>query len=135
MEKQGRAELRLLLVEDLHSARLLLHDLIRVLGGFSVVHETSTEAEAKLWLDENPAAWDVAVVDLVLASGSGMAVVAHAKRAHPAGFIAVFSGYASEGVRSHCLRLGADQVFDKAQTEAFVRWLSSLQDDQTTAAP
>jgi DNA-binding NarL/FixJ family response regulator len=132
MEKQGRGELRLLLVEDLHSVRLLLRDLVRVIGGFEVVYETATEAEAKLWIDENAAAWDVAVVDLVLASGSGMTVVAHAKRVHPGAKIAVFSGYASEGIRSHCLRLGADQVFDKVQTEAFVRWLSSLR-DQTAA--
>jgi two-component system, OmpR family, response regulator len=130
MEKQDRRGLRMVVVEDLQNVRVLLHDLVGILGGLTIVHETSTEAEAKLWMEENAPDWDVAIIDLVLESGSGMGVVAHARKVHAAAKIAVFSGYASAGVRGHCFRVGADQVFDKAETEAFVRWLHSLRHDQ-----
>ena len=42
-----------------------------LIGGIRVVAVSTTEAEARLWLDENHGEWDVAVLDLVLdADGS-----------------------------------------------------------------
>jgi hypothetical protein len=38
----------------------------------------------------------------------------------------VFSGYASPVLRQHCTRLGADAMFHKDETEAFVRWIRAL---------
>lgn len=85
----------------------------------------TTEAEAKLWLDDHPEAWDLAIVDLVLAQGSGMGVVTQARRtASPGAKIVVFSGYASPGIRAHCLALGADAVFEKSETGQFISWLT-----------
>lgn len=103
----------------------LLADLFATIGGFEIVDVSTTEAEAKLWLDEHRGAWELAVVDLVLAQGSGMAVVAHARRTAPPGArVVVFSGYASPGIRAHCKALGADAVFEKSETGEFIRWLS-----------
>jgi hypothetical protein len=45
---------------------------------------------------------------------------------HAAGTIVVFSGYASPGVSSHCLALGATVVVDKAQPDALIRCLTDL---------
>lgn len=116
-------EVRIFLVEDLPGMRSLLEGLFATLGGLRVVGVAGTEAEAKLWLDDHVAGWDVAVVDLVLDQGSGLGLVAHCKNTTPAGKVAVFSSYASPGVVKRCLELGADAVFEKADTEGFIAWI------------
>ena len=116
---------RVFLVEDLRSMHTLLGDLFATIGGLEIAAVSGTEAEAKLWLDEHPASWDLAIIDLVLAQGSGMGVVSHARRtAGTHGKVVVFSGYASPGIRSHCMALGADAVFEKSETGEFISWLS-----------
>nr|WP_227494509.1 response regulator [Ramlibacter pallidus] len=115
--------MRVFLLEDLRGMRLLLDDLFASMGQYRVVSALSTEAEAKLWLEEHPGGWDVAIVDLVLDEGTGMNVLRALKAAPDAGAVAVFSGYATGGVRQHCMNLGADAVFDKTQTSDFIAWL------------
>lgn len=119
-------ELRVFLVEDLQRMRGLLTDLFSSMGGLEVVGSASTEAEAKLWLDDHPAGWDVAVIDLVLDQGSGMEVIRRCKAEAGAGRVVVFSSYATPGVRQHCLDLGADAVFDKSETTGFITWFNDL---------
>lgn len=119
-------ELRVFLVEDLQRMRSLLSDLFASMGGFRVVATASTEAEAKLWLDDHPGDWDLAVIDLVLDQGAGMNVIRTCKEQPNGGSIVVFSSYASPGVRKHCTDLGADAVFDKSETEAFIAWCDNL---------
>jgi DNA-binding NarL/FixJ family response regulator len=116
-------ELRVLIVEDLQTTRGLLADLLQLIGNIQVVATVGTEAEAKLWLEDHPDAWDLAIVDLVLEQGSGISVLRRAKEAWPQGKVVVFSGYATPGVRQHCLDLGADAVFEKTQTSEFIEWL------------
>lgn len=115
-------EVRVFLVEDLQRMRGLLTDLFTSIGGFRVVATASTEAEAKLWLDDHPGQWDLAIVDLVLDQGAGMNVIGRCRREPHGGRVVVFSSYASPGVRQHCLELGADAVFDKSETEGFIAW-------------
>ncbi|GAB3764203.1 hypothetical protein GCM10028796_18690 [Ramlibacter monticola] len=117
-------EVRLFLVEDRLSMQKLLEDVFVALGGFELVGEADTEAEAKLWLLEHPNQWDIAIVDLVLEQGSGMGVVRRARELHLQGKVVVFSAYASPAVARHCLGLGADVVFNKSETGEFLRWLS-----------
>jgi DNA-binding NarL/FixJ family response regulator len=119
-------ELKVFLVEDLQRMRGLLADLFSTIGGLQVVGAASTEAEAKLWLDEHRNEWDVAVIDLVLDQGSGMEVIRRARSEPTAGKVVVFSSYASPGVRQHCLDLGADAVFDKSETGPFIAWFNDL---------
>lgn len=119
-------ELRVFLVEDLQRMRGLLADLFLSLGGLEVVGASSTEAEAKLWLEEHQGEWDVAVVDLVLDQGAGMEVIRRCKADPGGGKIVVFSSYATPGVRKHCLELGADAVYDKSETAGFISWFNDL---------
>lgn len=121
-------ELRVFLVEDLQRMRGLLADLFSSLGGFRIVGATSTEAEAKLWLDDHPGDWDVIVIDLVLDQGSGMEVIRRCAAEPAGGKVVVFSSYATPGVRQHCLDLGAHAVFDKSETGPFIAWLGDLMD-------
>ena len=119
-------DLRVFLVEDLQRMRGLLNDLFASMGGFTVVATASTEAEAKLWLDDHPGGWDLAIVDLVLEQGAGMNVIRACKADKSGGSIVVFSSYASPGVRAHCLELGADAVFEKSDTERFIAWVDEF---------
>ena len=125
-------ELRVFLVEDLPRMRSLLEDLFSSMGGLTIVGHASTEAEAKLWLEEHPGAWDLAVVDLVLDQGAGMEVIRRCRDNPTCGKIVVFSSYASPGVRRHCLELGADAVFDKGETSAFISWVHDIADRENS---
>jgi len=118
--------LRVFVVEDLRTTRELMAELFTVIGRVAVVGSATSEGEAKMWLDEHPLAWDVAVVDLILEAGSGMGVIPYCKQFHPAGKVVVFSGYASPVLRQHCARLGADAMFHKDESEAFVGWFGEL---------
>lgn len=121
--------LRVFLVEDMQNMRTLLVELLGATGGFEIVHVASTEAEARLWLEDNPGGCDLAIVDLVLDQGSGIGVIRPARQTSPQARIAVFSSYATAGVEEHCRRLGADVVFDKADSAAFITWLQGLRRD------
>lgn len=119
-------DVRVFLVEDVGRMRDALADLIGGLEGLRVVGMASTEGEASLWLDEHPAGWDLAVVDLMLDQGSGMGVLARCNAQPDKGKIVVFSGYASPAIRDHCLKLGADAVFDKAATGDLLEFCREL---------
>ena len=113
--------------EDLHGMRMLLDDLFASMGQFRVVAAKRTEAEAYLWLEENPGGWDVAIVDLVLEQGSGLGVIRPARDASAQARIVVLSSYATPGIEEHCRRLGADAVFDKSnEIDALVDYCLAL---------
>lgn len=118
--------LRVFLVDDLISMHSLMRDLFAAVGGVQLVATASSEGEAKLWLEDHPGEWDVAVLDLVLQQGSGMGVVRPCREHHPPGQVAIFSSYVTPVIREHCLALGADAVFGKDETPQFITWLHGL---------
>lgn len=109
-----------------------LADLLGTLESFRVVGTASTEAEANLWLDDHPDGWDLAIVDLMLDQGSGMSVLARCNAQPGRGRIVVFSGYASPAIRGHCLKLGADAVFDKTETDQLMAFCRSLTEQENS---
>ena len=119
---------RVFLVEDMVHMQGIVSDLLSGVGDFRLASVSATEAEAKLWLSEHPGAWDLAIIDLVLDQGSGMGVVPQARRCagEQGGRVVVFSDYASDGIRDHCLRLGADAVFLKSQTREFMDYCAEI---------
>lgn len=102
-----------LVVEDLKNIQSALAQMLQGLGDYRIAATVSTEAEALGWLELNPGAWGLAVIDLVLEQGSGMGVISRCRRTNPDGKVVVFSNFVTPGIRSHCLRLGADAAFDK----------------------
>ena len=117
---------RVLLVEDLPQMQGVVLDLLSTVGDFKLVKAVTTEAEANLWLDENLGQWDLAVVDLILEQGTGLGVVARTTH-RTSGKVVVFSDYATEGIRKHCLKLGADAVFQKSSdVRAFIDYCSEV---------
>jgi len=126
-EGEPEVSVRVFLVEDMKYIRDLVSELLSSVGNFRLVGASGTEAEARLWLAEHPDAWDLAVIDLVLEQGSGIGVIPTARdTAAGRGNVVVFSDYASDGIRNHCLRLGADAVFLKSQTRDFMDYCSEL---------
>jgi DNA-binding NarL/FixJ family response regulator len=128
---------RVFLVEDMKPVRDVLAQLMASVGDFHLVGCAGTEAEARLWLADHPGAWDLAVIDLVLDQGSGMGAIPVARHSagREGGRIVVFSDYASEGIRNHCLRLGADAVFLKSQTRDLMDYCSELGGLAAACAP
>lgn len=125
-------DVRVFLVEDLGRMQSALAELLGTLSGFRVVGAASTEAEANLWLDDHPDGWDLAIVDLMLDQGSGMSVLARCNAQPGRGKVVVFSGYASPAIRSHCIKLGADAVFDKADTQRLMDYCRSLLEQENS---
>jgi DNA-binding response OmpR family regulator len=115
--------IRVFVVDDLQRMRALLAHVFVGDERFAMVATAEGEGEAKVWLEDHPAQWDLAVVDLMLADGSGFGVITRARETHPAGCICVLSCYLSEAIERHCVHLGADVAFDKGNSSDFLRWL------------
>lgn len=116
-------EQKVFLVEDFPHMRSWIEELCAPMEHVQLVGMAATEAEAKDWLDAHGDGWNVLIIDLVLDQGSGMEVIRHARRSGGTGKIVVFSSFASPAVREHCLKIGADAVYDKGQGYAFISWL------------
>lgn len=106
--------LRVFLVEDMQPIQAALVELLEGSGGLKIVAMASTEAEANLWLKENPNKWDLAIIDLILKEGTGMGVVKEARKRSSTAEVVVFSDFATSGIQAHCLKLGANAVYDKS---------------------
>jgi DNA-binding NarL/FixJ family response regulator len=111
-----------------------MSEMLHGLGDFRVAATISTEAEALGWLEQNPRAWDLAVIDLVLEQGSGMGVVSRARRTAPDARVVVFSNFVTPGIKAHCLRLGADAAFDKnAELREFADFCTDIAAERRAA--
>ena len=115
------------MVEDSPTQRAALERLFAQLGSFHIAARPQTEDQAHRWLEENPQGWALAVVDLILEQGTGMSVVAQCRSRQSAAKVVVLSSYATPRIRQHCLKLGADAVFQKAsEFDAFADYVRAL---------
>ena len=55
------------------------------------------------------------LIDIFLRTGSGLGVIAAARRKRPDAALVVLSNYATDEMRARCLAGGADRVFDKSR--------------------
>jgi DNA-binding NarL/FixJ family response regulator len=105
---------RVFVVEDSKPMRELVCDLLDSVGGFEVVGTAANETAATDWLLRHRGGWDLAIVDLLLAEGSGFTLIGRCNK-EPGGAVVVFSDFVTPVVRERCIRLGADGVISKAQ--------------------
>lgn len=117
---------RVFLVEDMKSLQGVIVDLLDSIGNFAVVKSATTEAEANLWLAENPHGWDLAIVDLVLEQGTGMGVIDKGRHRPDSSRMIVFSDYVTPGIHRHCMALGADAAISKADLPALIKYCAGL---------
>ncbi|MBC7610588.1 MAG: response regulator [Polaromonas sp.] len=106
--------LKTYIVEDNPTIRENLIATLEELACVNAVGTSDTENEAKLWLNQNPGDWDLAIVDLFLKQGSGLGVLAACKARNPKQKVVVLSNYATGDIRQRCAQLGVDAVFDKS---------------------
>ncbi|MBI1172892.1 response regulator [bacterium] len=110
---QGRSGLHLLIVEDDPRLAATLGSSFTA-RGYRVSHAASVD-EALAWLAEGHAP-DRALVDLKLANGSGLDVVAALAKVTPQPQIVVLTGYASIATTVEAIKLGATQYLAKPAT-------------------
>jgi CheY-like chemotaxis protein len=118
-------DIRVFLVDDSEKTRRLFQDLLTG-QGFVFAGAAGTEAEANYWLDEHPGEWDLAIVDLLLEQGAGLGVIERCRKHSKDADVIVFSAYATPGVRSRCIELGADAVFDKTDLGSLLEYCRGL---------
>jgi DNA-binding NarL/FixJ family response regulator len=125
----GAAAFRVVLVEDHQDYREQLQALLLDMQDIEVVHATARSGEAVQWLQANPRAWDLLVLDMFLADGHGFQVLrasqGRTRRQH-----AVFlTSYTRDPARSHALAAGADAVFDKVEVQAFLDYVRQRREE------
>ncbi len=102
------------LVEDSEIIRDNLIMAMADIAGTRVVAYAESETEAAEWLQQHPAGWHLAVIDMFLKEGSGMGVLRVCQSRLPSQKAVVLTNYADTDIRAQCLALGADAVFDKS---------------------
>lgn len=117
--------MKILLVEDSRILRDRLRGIISAIPKAALVAETDNEGDARHLLEQHQP--DVAVIDLRLSSGSGLALIGHVKVMHSATTLIVLTNLAQAEYRAKCIELGAHYFFDKSKgIGAFTRLLAEL---------
>jgi two-component system OmpR family response regulator len=79
-----------------------------------VVGTAPDEKSAVHWLREHQGGYELVIIDIFLAQGSGLDVLRAAVKLDGAPTLAVLTNYATPTMRQRCLNLGAAKVFDKS---------------------
>ena len=107
-------QLRTYIVEDNATIRENLIGTLEELACVKALGWAETETEARTWLGQHEAQWDLAIVDLFLKQGSGLGVLEACRARQADQRVVVLSNYATADMRKRCAQLGADAVFDKS---------------------
>jgi len=118
---------RAYLVEDNHVIRANLEDTLKEMTTVVVTGSSGSAFVASDWLGTHEDAWDLAIVDLFLAEGSGLTVLATCRVRRATQKVVVLSNYATRDMRERCKTFGADAVFDKStELDAFIDYCLEL---------
>jgi two-component system OmpR family response regulator len=119
--EQSTPQYAAFLVEDSALIRENLIVAMNEVAGTCVVACAESEAEALRWLQQHPHEWQLAVIDMFLKEGSGLAVLKRCQSRAPSQRAVVLTNYADSDIRVQCIELGADAVFDKStELDAFL---------------
>lgn len=118
------------LVEDSPVIQQSLIATLQELTPVNVVGVAADEQAALLWLSDSDHVAELVIVDIFLRSGSGLGVLRAARQRWPERHMVVLSNYATTDMRTTCLALGAQQVFDKStEIEALILYCQTLAGD------
>jgi len=115
--------LRLVVVEDNAIYRDLLIQRLDDLTCVHIVHTADRSADAVSWLADNPAAWDLLVLDIFLTEGHGYEVLRAASGRADHQHAVFLTSYTRDPARAQALALGANAVFDKLNVDAFLQYV------------
>lgn len=102
------------LVEDKPEIRDTVVEAMEEVAPLKFVGHAASEAGARQWLRTFNDDWQLAIVDLFLAEGSGFGVLRDCQSRKPTQKVVVLTSYCHQNITDRCLQLGADRVFDKA---------------------
>jgi DNA-binding NarL/FixJ family response regulator len=102
------------LVEDKADIRDTLVEGMQEIAPVRFVGHAASEQAAKLWLNRCHDDWQIAIIDLFLAEGSGFGVLRDCQGRKSNQKLVVLTSYKHQNITDRCLQLGADQVFDKS---------------------
>ena len=97
---------------------IVLESLVAALEELAPVHVVGTAADESVavdWLRPDGQPCDLVIIDIFLRTGSGLGVIAAARRKRPGAALVVLSNYATDEMHARCLATGADRVFDKSR--------------------
>jgi DNA-binding NarL/FixJ family response regulator len=106
--------LKVFIVEDSPVIRQNLVGALEEMAPVKVVGHAEGAAAAKALLSAAPPPCDLAIVDIFLRDGTGLDVLRALREQHSPVTRVVLTNYATPDIRSQCLALGADRVFDKS---------------------
>ena len=115
------------LVEDSPVIQQSLIATLQELTPVAVVGVAADEQAALQWLSDPTHEASLVIVDIFLRSGSGLGVLRAARNKLPKRHMVVLSNYATTDIRSTCLALGAEHVFDKStEIDALILYCQTL---------
>ena len=121
------SQLRVFIVEDSPVIRQNLVGALEEMAPVTVVGHAEGAAAAKAVLTGQPPPCDLAIVDIFLRDGTGLDVLRALRDQDSPLVRVVLTNYATPDMRTQCLALGADRVFDKsADIEALVDYCNDL---------
>lgn len=121
------SKLKIYLVEDSAVIVENLTAALEELADAEVIGACATATQAIATLNRADCGWQLAIVDVFLREGSGLDVLKACSQREPAQKMVVFSNYATVDVRSRCIALGADRIFDKSnEVEALVEYCRGI---------
>lgn len=105
---------RIFVVEDDPRVSDTLKGLLTAIPDVRIAECAATETAAVNWLAEHQGGWNLAIVDIALAQGSGMRVLSAFRVRHPQQKLVVLGNQVGKDMRRRCRLLGADAAFDKS---------------------
>ncbi len=119
--------MKVVLVEDNLPMREFIKGALSTVPDAELVFETGGHLEAREWLRNNPASWDVAVVDLFLTEGNGFRILKDCAGRLPHQKVVVMTNYAGTQVEDRVMAEGADAFFEKSSDfAALIQYLLKL---------
>lgn len=120
-------QLKVFIVEDSPVIRQNLVGALEELAPVTVVGHADGAVAAKAALTAVPPPCDLAIVDVFLRDGTGLDVLRALREQRSPVARVVLTNYATPDIRSECLALGADRVFDKSgDIDALVEYCTDL---------
>jgi len=114
MSFMPNAPLKVFLVEDSQALSSALAETLSELAHADIVGRAATERAASNALVHSDD-WELAIVDLTLAEGTGMGVLEELEACGDKRPRVLFTNYATPDVRRRALECGAQAVFDKSR--------------------
>lgn len=127
--------LRIYIVEDNPIILRNLSETLEELTDVQVVGSAADEGTAVDCMRNDTPGFDLMIIDMFLASGSGLAVLRSAQALNVQARRIVLTNYATPDIRRRCTALGADRVFDKSsQIEDLLDYCISISDGTAAGA-